>query len=565
MRSSLVIAAVPLILLGGCATASKTAQAPATPEPVVASSGYGKFLAGVGALNEGHDHLAAAFFNQARTEDPANGLVASHAFTAALMAGEVDKAAALAPTGEGVSEATARLGQLTVAVKDIIDGKGKEAHALLVGGTIGYPHLPAAALLAPWAAAEAGDVEGSLVRPDVSGDHVVGYFGELDQALLFERVHRYGEAETDFKAVNAAGVNDELATLMYGEFLERRGRRSQAIEVYDNGLALNPDSPALKMARARAAADRAPPPPPTVREGAAQALLAPTAVMLSAKQDGVALAYLRLILALDPNRDEGWVLLGDLLGAQGDVAGARAAYEEPKPDAPMYAAAQSKLAWSYQNAGDKEMALKIARQAAASGSVDGRMTLADLLRADERYAESADVLTGLISEQKKPDWRLLYARAAAYQETNRWPDAESDLKAALAQQPDNPELLNYLGYSWIDRNEHLGQAMAMVRRAVASDPRSGAMVDSLGWAYYRLGDYNTAVQKLEQAVELEAGDPEINDHLGDAYWKVGRKDEALFQWRRVLTLQPDDKTKADAEAKIASAEAPAPPQKLAEH
>jgi Flp pilus assembly protein TadD len=259
-------------------------------------------------------------------------------------------------------------------------------------------------------------------------------------------------------------------------------------------------------------------------------------------------------------------MVGDLMAAAGDQPAARAAYSQPKPGSPEYAAAQSKLAWTYQGDGDKETALKLARQAAASGELEGRMTLADLLRADEKYQESAQVLSGLIAQQKTPDWRLLYARGVDYEQIGRWPDAEADLKAALAAQPDEPELLNYLGYSWIDRNEHLKEAMGMVERAVASDPRSGAMVDSLGWAYYRLGDYKQAVQKLEAAVELDAGDAEINNHLGDAYWKVGRKDEALFQWRRVLSLQPDAKIKADAETKIASMQGPdGPTQKLAEH
>jgi len=128
----------------------------------------------------------------------------------------------------------------------------------------------------------------------------------------------------------------------------------------------------------------------------------------------------------------------------------------------------------------------------------------------------------------------------------------------LSLRPDEAELLNYLGYAWIDRGERLKEAMAMVEKAVAANPRSGAIVDSLGWAHYRLGDYKKAVEILEQAVEMEAGDPEINNHLGDAYWMVGRKDEAGFQWRRVLTLKPDDKIKADAEKKIASGIGPTP-------
>ena len=127
-----------------------------------------------------------------------------------------------------------------------------------------------------------------------------------------------------------------------------------------------------------------------------------------------------------------------------------------------------------------------------------------------------------------------------------------------ALRPDEPELLNYLGYAWIDRGERLPEALAMVEKAVAANPRSGAIVDSLGWAHYRLGDYKKAVEILEQAVELEAGDPEINNHLGDAYWMVGRKDEAGFQWRRVLTLKPDAKIKADAEKRLAEGLGPQP-------
>jgi len=249
----------------------------------------------------------------------------------------------------------------------------------------------------------------------------------------------------------------------------------------------------------------------------------------------------------------------------GDVDAARAAYLRPKPGTLEFSAAQAKLAWTYQSADDKETALKLARAAAASGSADARLTLADILRSNDQYAESAEILSGLIAESKTPDWRLLYARGVAYERMGRWGEAQADLAAALKQRPDEPELLNYLGYSLIDRGERLKDALAMVEQAVAADPRSGAMVDSLGWAFYRMGDYQKAVQKLEQAVELDAGDPEINNHLGDAYWKVGRRDEAQFQWRRVLTLNPDAKIKAAAERKLASGLGPdGPPPKFAD-
>ena len=323
-------------------------------------------------------------------------------------------------------------------------------------------------------------------------------------------------------------------------------------------------SPEIVAAKARAAAGKPAPPAPTLHQGAAQALLAPTATMIAAKQNQIALAYLRLLLRLDPDRDDAWVMVGDIMQAGGDSQSARAAYSRPKPNSAEYIDAQGKLAWTYQQDKDSATALKISRAAAASGDADARLTLADLLRANDQNAESVAILSQLIKEAPAPDWRLYFGRAVALEKLDRWSEAEADLQAALKQRPDEPELLNYLGYSWIDRGVHLKEGLAMVEKAVGANPHSGAMVDSLGWAYFRLGDYKQAVEKLEQAVELDAGDPEVNDHLGDAYWKVGRRDEALFQWRRVLTLKPDDKIRAKVQAKLASPLGPdGPPAKMA--
>jgi len=242
-----------------------------------------------------------------------------------------------------------------------------------------------------------------------------------------------------------------------------------------------------------------------------------------------------------------------MMVAIGDLDAARAAYRMPKSGSDQYIAARGKLAWTYQTAGDKDSALRIARETfgAAPANLDAATALADLLRADERYDDSVKVLDRLIADQgDHADWRLLYMRAVDFQQSDRWAEAERDLAAALKLRPDEPELLNFLGYSWIDRGEKLPQAMAMVKKAVDLNPRSGAMLDSLGWGYYRLGDYATAVEKLEAAVVLEAADPDVNNHLGDAYWRAGRRVEAQFQWRRVLTLSPTAKLRAEAEDKL---------------
>ena len=565
MRQFLLSTALaPLMILSACATGPAAPVATSRTD-APARSPYGLFLAGQSAMSAGKNSEAVQFFDRARLGSGGDVSIAERAFMSALLAGDVPRAVANLPPEAEASEATKRLGRLTVAVETLAEGRAKEAQALQNCDGMVFPHKAAAVLLAPWAAAQAGDLEGSLIRPQVRGDRLVDYFGQLGQAALFERAKRFDEAETDLKTLTSGANPTGIAVLAYGGFLERRGRRVEAAALYAQQLSRDPGNLAISQAQARVAAGKPAPAAPTLREGAAQALLAPTETMIAAKQTDLGLAYLRLTLRLDPSRDEAWVTLGDLMSGAGDVDGARAAFAHPKPSSPEFAMAQAKLAWTYQTAGDKATALKLARAAAASGGADARINLADILKANDLFAEAVQTLDGVIAESKAPDWRLLFSRGTALERLGRWPAAQADLQAALKQRPEEPELLNYLGYSWIDRGEHLDEALAMVQKAVAADPRSGEMIDSLGWAYYRLGDYKQAVERLEQAVELNAGDPEINNHLGDAYWRVGRRDEAQFQWRRVLTLKPDDKIKAGAEAKLASGLGPdGPAPKLAD-
>ncbi len=185
--------------------------------------------------------------------------------------------------------------------------------------------------------------------------------------------------------------------------------------------------------------------------------------------------------------------------------------------------------------------------------IDAWTALGDLYRSTDRFPDAASAYDKAIAAVGRPDgsrWSLFYARGVARERSGKWDAAEEDLKEALALSPDQPQVLNYLGYSWVDQGKHLDEAVVMLEKAHALKPDDGYIADSVGWAYYRLGRYRDAAAALESAVMLVPGDPTINDHLGDAYWRIGRQDDARFQWSHALSMNPDDKDKPVIENKI---------------
>jgi Flp pilus assembly protein TadD len=252
----------------------------------------------------------------------------------------------------------------------------------------------------------------------------------------------------------------------------------------------------------------------------------------------VALLYLRLALRLDPDIAGGLaaLTLGGLLDQSNQGEAAIEVFGSIAPDAPFRGHGQLRAALALDRM-DRTAEAEKAFQEAARRSPDDIQALVsygNMLRGRERYEEAAKLYSQALSKVAEPernDWTLFYFRGITHERTDRWADAEADFKKALELYPDQPLVLNYLGYSWVDKGMNLEEALEMIRKAVELRPNDGYIVDSLGWAYYRLGRWNDAVTELERAVSLRPDDPVINDHLGDAYWKAGRTLEAQFQWR----------------------------------
>ncbi len=539
------------------------------------SSTYGLYLAGEAALGEGEGETAAAYLQRASRSDPGDAALRERAFTASLLAGRVDDAAALTPPAaaavapaaapaSGSADGAAALGRLVTGVDDLAAGRPRPALQALSGGALQLgPHQQVGALLVPWAAAAAG-VPAPAIAPvfkpgDLAGEGALA----LNRARLAERAGRTADAEAAFRALGAHAP-DAVAALAYGGFLERRDRRPEAVALYTAALAKAPGDAALTFARDRAAARRPAPPQPTPAEGAAEALLPPAASLVANHQVELGVIYLRLALRLNPRLAPAWLLVGDALSAAGDGRGAADAWRKVGTDQPEYADAAGRLAVRLQTDGDAPGALALAADAARRAPDDTavQVVYAELLRENGRYDEALPVADRLIAGLPADGGgdrgaRLYYLRASLQERAGRWPLAETDLRRSLQLRPDDPEVQNFLGFGWADRGEHLPEALALLQKAAAAQPDDGAIADSVGWARYRSGDVKGAVRDLERAVGLAPADPDVNDHLGDAYARVGRRTEADYQWRRVLTLDPDAKLRAAVEAKLRGG--PAPP------
>jgi len=282
----------------------------------------------------------------------------------------------------------------------------------------------------------------------------------------------------------------------------------------------------------------------TFDEGAAEALYGLGASLGRRGGEDLGLVYLQLALYLTPNHPLALLSLADLYESLKKPELAIKAYERVPASSPLHRNAAIQMATDLDALDRGEEAEKHLKALIKEfpDDQDAIVALGNVQRGHKKFADCAETYSKAVDALAKPqksNWVLFYFRGICYERSRDWSKAEADLKKALALYPDQPQVLNYLGYSWIDQGVHLDDGMAMIKKAVAQRPDDGYIVDSLGWAYYKVGDYDQAVEQLERAIELKPEDPTINDHLGDAYWRVGRTLEARFQWAHARDLKPD--------------------------
>ncbi len=548
LRSRLVrnAAAAALCLTVGLLPGSGLAREAVTiPTPFeVGGSPLGNYLAALVAGADRDTVAAATFFREALRADPANAELIERTFVAALSNGDIDEAADLARRLVARDPKNS-LGHLVLGVQQL---KGKHyvaARRQFSQGAGGQAHDVTAALLTAWTFAGQGDEKKALASLETIHDSSFALFKDYHAALIADLAGDVAEATKRYKA--AYGADKTILRLVdaYGRFFARHGDVAEARRAYAEFDRSLPRHPIITSALADLSAGK--PLTPLIRsveEGAAEVLYGLGAAGGRQGDELAAMVYLRLSLFLAPQNALATVTLADIYGRLKQNEAAIDVYESVPESSPLRDNADIQTGLTLDTLGRPEDAIKHLRTILAEkpNDLEALTTLGNIQREQKHYDDAIDTYSKALSHilpGDKTAWPLLYFRGIASERVKKWPEAETDFKQALEISPDQPLVLNYLGYSWIDRGLHLDEAFKMLRRAVAQRPEDGYIVDSLGWAHFKLGEYDEAVKDLERAITLKPSDPTINDHLGDAYWRTGRKLEAHFQWNHARDLSPD--------------------------
>lgn len=537
--------------------------------PVPARSFAGNFLA-AHIANESRDAAAAAvFFRPLLAASPDNHALAENALVAFLAAGDMRYAA---QASEQVVQGDPEngLALLVLAVADIREGRFPQARARLEQGGRGPAADLTATLLRAWsyAGSEMGDDALNTVDR-LAGEPGFELFRLYQGGLIASFLNRQDEARERFAAALELQPRALSIVDAYARFAARDGRRDDALAAYDGFIDAFQRHPVATANRAALAAGEAlPRPVSSVNEGASEVLYA----LASIGGDGddlIALIYLNLALHLAPAHDMALMLLADHLRSVDQYAAAVEAYDRVPRSSPLRRSADIEIGMLLEQMDLKEEAVAhleaiLKRDPTDAEAAQALGSVQRMRRNFEAAVESYTVAINLLDEPTSSDWVLFFYRGASFERSGEWELAEADLKRALELIPETnargrAEVLNYIGYSWIDQGINLEEGYAKIREAIELAPDSGHIIDSLGWAYFLQGRYEEAVEQLERAIGLLPNDPVINDHLGDAYWKVGRKLEARFQWERALANDPEpddrDRIKRKLESGLDAVEA----------
>lgn len=552
----------------GTALAALLAAAPielvAQPsdQDLIGLTASGSYLAARHAGQMRDAAAAAAYYRVALNRDPKNGELLDRTFLSLLVGGNIDDAVKYADR-VAATDKSDRVARLVLGVNALKKKQYPVARRELAQSVRGPITDLTATLLSSWAQFGAKDTKGAVAAIDrLAGPDWYAIFKDLHAGLILDLSGNEKEAGKRLERAYKADSSALRVVEAYGSWVSRNKSPQEALAIYEAFDKVLPRHPLIVDAMTKLkAGEKLPILISSAQAGGAEALYGLGASLGRRGGEDLGLVYLQLALHLAPNHPLALLSLADLYESLKKPELAIKAYERIPASSPLHRNAEIQMAANLDtleraDEAEKHLQSLIKRR---PDDIEAIMALGNVLRGHKKFAECADVYSkgvDLIPNPEKANWVIFYFRGICYERSKQWPKSEADLKKALELYPDQPHVLNYLGYSWIDQGVNLDEGMAMIRKAVQQRPDDGYIVDSLGWAYYRIGNYDEAVKQLERAIELKPEDPTINDHLGDAYWRVGRELEARFQWAHARDLKPEPEELPKIEEKLKNGLAP---------
>ncbi len=513
--------------------------------PPLRAEDAGAYLAArVAGANDDY-RQAAGWFTRALMADPANPSLMEGAMVGHVGAGTIESAVAVARRMQQAG-GRAQIADLVLLADQARRGDFKALLADQSGGR--SVSLLLDSLSRAWAEAGSGRMSEAIEAFDkLSATQGLQAFGLYHKALALAMVGDF-EGADEILSGRAAGEIRLMrrGVIAHAEILSQIEKREEAVALLQRSFP-GGDDPAVARLIARLQAGETLPwtSARSATDGMAEVFFTLAAALNGEATDGYTLLYARLAGWLRPDHTEALLLAAALLEQQRQYDLSVEAYAQVAPSDGAYFAAQIGRARALQAAGDTDTAVNVLRDLTRThgDTIGVHVALGDALRRAERWDEAVvayDEAVLRVGEPRAEHWGLFYSRAIVNERRKAWDKAEPDFLKALELNPEQPQVLNYLGYSWIDRGERLEEALGMIERAVAQQPDAGYIVDSLAWGLFKLGRFDEALAPMERASVLEPVDPVVTDHLGDVYWAVGRQMEARFQWRRALSFDPEE-------------------------
>lgn len=508
---------------------------------------FGGYIAGRIARGQHDTEAAAVFFRRALSRDPSNEALLEQALLMDLTEGRVEETVEMAQRLLAVHQ-THRVAGLVLGVDaakraDYADAgeKFKRAAVSLVGEVT-------STLAGAWTRYAQGDVDGALGQLDgLKQADWAQYYLRFHKALISDLAGRHQEAGRLYERAFRSEQRLVRLTLAYAQHAAARGDRKLARSIIADHTrrtagTIHPYITALSESINDG--DKVPLLITSPREGLAEVFFGLGEALSSEGGIGFGTVYLQLALHLEPSSPFALAALASVYETTKRYEGAIKTYERIPEGTPIQGSIKVRKALLLNQLDRLGEAKVLLERMADESDTDIRAldALGNIMRARKNYDEAINYYDRVIDRIGTPSnahWTFFFARGTSYERAKNWPKAEADLQKALKLSPEQPSVLNYLGYSWVDQNKNLRTGMEHIRKAVRLRPDDGHIVDSLGWAHFRLGNFKEAVRYLERAVELMPQDPILNDHLGDALWRVGRRREARFQWNQALTLNPE--------------------------